>query len=72
MQASPKITKILVTRFEHELENVGKDYNTFNMVYESGSKLKQGGAILQIHTDQGIVGESLEAQPVARIGSVRD
>ena len=27
------------------------------MVYESGSKLKQGGAILQIHTDQGIVGE---------------
>ena len=57
MQASPKITKILVTRFEHELENVGKDYNTFNMVYESGSKLKQGGAILQIHTDQGIVGE---------------
>ena len=57
MQASPKITKVSVTRFEHELENVGKDYNTFNMVYEAGSKLKQGGAILQIHTDQGIVGE---------------
>jgi L-alanine-DL-glutamate epimerase-like enolase superfamily enzyme len=27
------------------------------MVYEGGSKLKQSGTILQIHTDQGIVGE---------------
>lgn len=57
MKASPKITKVTVTTFEHELENVGKDYNTFNMVYEAGSKLKQTGTVLQIHTDQGIVGE---------------
>ena len=57
MKTGPKITKVSVTTFEHELENVGKDYNTFNMVYEGGSKLKQSGTILQIHTDQGIVGE---------------
>ena len=57
MKASPKITKVSVTTYEHELENVGKDYNTFNMVYEAGSKLKQSGTVLQIHTDQGIVGE---------------
>lgn len=57
MKTSPKITKVSVTTFEHELENVGKDYNTFNMVYEAGSKLKQTGTVLQIHTDQGIVGE---------------
>ena len=57
MKASPKITKVSVTTYEHELENVGKDYNTFNMVYEDGSKLKQTGMVLQIHTDQGIVGE---------------
>ena len=41
MRASPKITKVSVTTYEHELENVGKDYNTFNMVFEAGSKLKQ-------------------------------
>ena len=57
MKTGPKITKVSVTTFEYELENVGKDYNTFNMVYEGGSKLKQSGTILQIHTDQGIVGE---------------
>ena len=57
MQPSPKITKVSVTTYEHELQNVGKDYNTFNMVYEAGSKLKQSGTVLQIHTDQGIVGE---------------
>ena len=57
MKTGPRITKVTVTTFEHELENVGKDYNTFNMVYEGGSKLKQSGTILQIHTDQGIVGE---------------
>ena len=34
MKASPKITKVSVTVYEHVLENVGKDYNTFNMVYE--------------------------------------
>ena len=32
MKTGPKITKVSVTTFEHELENVGKDYNTFNMV----------------------------------------
>lgn len=57
MKDSPKITKIEVTTFEHELENVGKDYNTFNMVYQGGNKLKQRGNVLQFHTDQGIVGE---------------
>ena len=39
MKTGPKITKVSVTTFEYELENVGKDYNTFNMVYEGGSKL---------------------------------
>jgi L-alanine-DL-glutamate epimerase-like enolase superfamily enzyme len=57
MIVSPKITKIEVVTFEHQLENVGKDYNTFNMVYEKGGKLSAGDSILLIHTDQGITGE---------------
>lgn len=54
---SPKITKIEVTTFEHTLENVGRDYNTFNTVYEEGATQRQRGNVLRIHTDQGIVGE---------------
>ncbi|MEX0761678.1 MAG: enolase C-terminal domain-like protein [Dehalococcoidia bacterium] len=57
MKDSPKITKIEVTTFEHTLENVGRDYNTFNTVYEEGATQRQRGNVLRIHTDQGIVGE---------------
>ena len=57
MRPAAKITRIEVTSFEHELENVGKDYNTFNMVYEKDASMKAGGAILSIYTDQGMVGE---------------
>lgn len=57
MKPEVKITKLEVTTFEYTLENVGKDYNTFNMVYEAGGRLTQRGNILTMHTDQGIVGE---------------
>ena len=57
MKDSPKITSVEVTVFDHEVENVGRDYNTFNMVYERGSRATQRGSLLQIKTDQGIVGE---------------
>ena len=57
MRASPKITKVDVVTYEHTIPEVGKDYNTFNMVYEPGGSLTQRGGILRIHTDQGIVGE---------------
>lgn len=57
MKPAAIITKIEVTHFKHELENVGKDYNTFNMVYEPGGALEQGGTVLTVSTDQGIVGE---------------
>ena len=56
MKDSPKITSVEVTVFEHEVENVGKDYNTFNMVYDRGTSVLRSG-VLQIKTDQGIVGE---------------
>ncbi len=57
MRPAAKITKIQVTYFNHVLDDVGKDYNTFNMVYEPGAKFDQGGAVLTIHTDQGVTGE---------------
>ena len=57
MKPAAIITKIEATHFKHKLEAVGKDYNTFNMVYEPGGGLEQGGTVLTVSTDQGIVGE---------------
>jgi len=54
---NPKITKIEIHQFEWESENLGLDYNQFNLVYEKGSKIKRTGHVLQIHTDAGITGE---------------
>ena len=57
MKESPVITKVEAIHVKYSLENLGKDYNTFNMVYESGSTLEQTTSILRLHTDVGIVGE---------------
>ena len=52
-----KITRIDVHQFQWESENLGYDYNQFNLVYEPGSRITRTGYVLQIHTDQGITGE---------------
>ena len=52
-----KITKIEVVKYQDTLNNVGKDYNTFNMVYEPNGKLSTEDSILLIHTSEGITGE---------------
>ncbi len=65
MRNAPIITKIEAIHFNHVLAEVGKDYNTFNMVYEPGGKLKQNGTILRIHTNQGIIGEHTDVNGVA-------
>ena len=52
-----KITKIEVVKYQDTLKNVGKDYNTFNMVYEPNGKLTTEDSILLIHTSEGITGE---------------
>ena len=57
MNSVPVITGVELTSYEFTNNDLGKDYNTFNIVYEPGGKLKQSGAILQIHTDAGITGE---------------
>ena len=55
--ADPIITKIEVHTYENEWENLGTDYNGFNIVYEPGNRIKQQGNVLRVETDQGIVGE---------------
>lgn len=59
MRNSLKITGIDVHRYEFESANLAMDdeYNGFNIVYKSDSKMKRTGFVLQIHTDAGITGE---------------
>ena len=57
MKESPVITKIEAVHYSHTLNEVGRDYNTFNMVYEPGGTSKQSGSLVRIHTDQGLIGE---------------
>ena len=57
MATGPIITGIEMTSYKFSVDDLGKDYNSFNLVYEPGGKLEQAGDILQIHTDQGITGE---------------
>jgi len=57
MKDAPVITKVEAIQYQYTLDQVGKDYNTFNMVYEPGGSLTQTTHLLRIHTDQGIVGE---------------
>lgn len=65
MNPAPIITKIEAIHVEYKLADVGKDYNTFNMVYQPGSKLKTGSSIVRIHTDLGIIGEYPEVSQSA-------
>ncbi|MCZ6678752.1 MAG: mandelate racemase [Candidatus Poribacteria bacterium] len=55
--ADPKITKIEVVVFEHEVRDMGTDYNGFNQVYEKGNVRQARSSILQIHTNTGVIGE---------------
>ena len=60
--ANPKITKIETVIFEHQIQDMGTDYNGFNLVYEKGNVLKSQSSVLRIHTDIGVIGESTGRQ----------
>ncbi len=53
----PKITRIEIHEYAFTLDNLGRDYNGFNLVYEPGSKAAMSGRIIRILTDAGITGE---------------
>ena len=45
---NPTITKLETVLFQYTVENMGVDYNGFNMVYEQGSRHKLDGGLLRI------------------------
>jgi L-alanine-DL-glutamate epimerase-like enolase superfamily enzyme len=53
----PKITRIRVHRYQHQVQDLGVDYNGFNQVYEPGGSLPSSGYVTAIETDAGVTGE---------------
>jgi L-alanine-DL-glutamate epimerase-like enolase superfamily enzyme len=55
--AEPIITRIELHEYEFTLNDLGTDYNGFNLIYVPGSKITRRGYVLRILTDIGVVGE---------------
>jgi L-alanine-DL-glutamate epimerase-like enolase superfamily enzyme len=55
--ADPKITRIELHEYAYTLDNLGTDYNGFNLVYTPGGKVEARGRIMRIFTDAGVIGE---------------
>lgn len=53
------ITKVEVTEFAYELEDIGKDYNGFFPIWEPGAIAKRRGGTLRIYTSAGVIGETI-------------
>ncbi|HEU5015519.1 MAG TPA: enolase C-terminal domain-like protein [Roseiflexaceae bacterium] len=53
----PRITSIEVHEYTYTLNDLGKDYNGFNLVYVPGSTVEQKSYIIRINTDAGVSGE---------------
>src|SRR5262245_10620459 len=55
--AEPRITSIEVHEYAYSLDELGTDYNGFNLVYVPGGTVNLKGYIIRILTDIGLVGE---------------
>src|SRR5437870_241276 len=53
----PRITRIEVHEYTYTLDNLGTDYNGFNLVYAPGGRVELKGHVLRILTDAGVTGE---------------
>lgn len=53
----PKITRIRIHEYGYEVNDLGVDYNGFNLVYEPGARRQATGHVVAIETDAGVTGE---------------
>jgi L-alanine-DL-glutamate epimerase-like enolase superfamily enzyme len=63
MDTNAKITKLELVVFEYKIQDMGKDYNGFNEVYEKGSVNTKQMSILKMHTNTGITAEVPGSEP---------
>ncbi len=57
MARHPRITRLTVRQYRWQLDDMGYDYNGFNLVYQAGGRLQQTGYVFTIETDAGVTGE---------------
>ena len=58
MARNPSITRITVTNFSYEMENLELEETLgFDMVYRKDGRLDSGGSILTIETSAGVQGQ---------------
>lgn len=71
---APEIVWIESIEFSYPIEDVGTDDNGFNLVYDPGMTTERKLFGLQIHTDEGIVGEYVggNSPAFAQINTVAD
>ena len=72
MAGHPRITRLTVHQYAWELNDLGFDYNGFNLVYQAGNRLQPQGYVFTIETDAGVTGEYAGGNAVsyAQIGMV--
>jgi len=63
MAEKPIITQFEFTEFEYTLQDMTRDYNGFNLVYQKGSTITGKQSVMQVHTSMGITGELLSGMP---------
>ncbi|MFN2235263.1 MAG: mandelate racemase, partial [Anaerolineales bacterium] len=58
MTAKPMITGFEVIQFDlPPMQDMGTDYNGFNLVYEKGSTMARQASVLRMFTNIGVTGE---------------
>ena len=72
MATHPRITRLTVHQYAWELNELGFDYNGFNLVYQAGNRLQPQGYVFTIETNAGVTGEYAGGNAVsyAQIGMV--
>ena len=60
-----RITRLKVSQYAWEIDDLGVDYNGFNHVYQAGSRLRALGYVFRIETSEGITGEYVGGNAVS-------
>ena len=63
MKDKPIITRVEVHEFWYETQELGRDYNGFNSVYEPGARGRATSYAVRINTDDGVSGEFVGGGP---------
>ena len=57
MKSRPRITRIELVQFEHQLKDTGREPTIGIPIYEPGSSLAATANAIRVHTDAGVTGE---------------